>query len=88
MMPRRLASILVLAHYIVLCKFVMKFFRAGHGPDMEAFEKASNAELGPVRYPYTNLSFMFETTFMLKLCTHILDESLVKLDNDYYKCWE
>lgn len=66
----------------------IKISREGHGPDAEAFEKASNAELVPVKNPYQNLSFMFETTYMLKLCTHILDESLVKLDNDYYKCWD
>jgi homogentisate 1,2-dioxygenase len=39
----------------------------GHGPSAEVFEKASAAELGPAKIPDTDLAFMFETTYVLKI---------------------
>jgi len=56
-----------------------------HGPEAEVFEKASNAELKPVKIEST-CSFMFETCYMLKLNKKALGES-IKVDVDYYKCW-
>jgi len=53
-----------------------------HGPDFESFEKASNCELIPVKYPYENLAFMFESTMMFKSTTFVMD-NLVKVDQDY-----
>jgi homogentisate 1,2-dioxygenase len=40
-----------------------------HGPDMEAFEHASQSELRPVRYTRT-LAFMFETRFAQRVTTY------------------
>jgi len=37
----------------------------GHGPEKDVFEKASNAELKPVKQTDT-MSFMFETCLGLK----------------------
>lgn len=53
-----------------------------HGPDSEAFEKATNAELKPVKYTGT-LAFMFESCLFFKVCTKSQD--LIKRDEDYYK---
>jgi homogentisate 1,2-dioxygenase len=53
-----------------------------HGPDAEAFEKATNAELKPHRYTGT-LSFMFESYMIFKVATNSKD--LIVRDNDYYK---
>ena len=39
-----------------------------HGPDMDAFEKASNVELKPHKLEGT-LAFMFETRFPQKVST-------------------
>lgn len=57
---------------------------AGHGPEAGVFEKASNAELVPVRYPDNHMQFMFETTYMLK----VSKESCQWIDDDYLHCWE
>lgn len=55
-----------------------------HGPDAEAFETASTAELQPARLSGT-LTFMFET----RLPQHITDfaAELPTLDVDYQECW-
>jgi len=42
-------------------------------------------ELKPEYSGYQNLEFMFETTFMLSICDHMMDESLVKVKYDLYK---
>ena len=56
---------------------------AGHGPEAGVFDKASNMELAPVRFPDNHMQFMFETTYILK----INKECLEWLDNDYLHCW-
>ncbi|KAK2760788.1 hypothetical protein FQN54_002026 [Arachnomyces sp. PD_36] len=38
---------------------------SGHGPDKEAFEKASNADLGPVKVGEGSMAFMFESCLMV-----------------------
>ncbi|KAJ5657115.1 homogentisate 1-2-dioxygenase [Penicillium longicatenatum] len=38
---------------------------SGHGPDSDAFEKASNMELEPVKVGEGSMAFMFESAFML-----------------------
>jgi homogentisate 1,2-dioxygenase len=55
-----------------------------HGPDAEAFEKASTAALEPVRQSAT-LAFMFETRFP-QLITEFAAE-IETLDVDYQDCW-
>jgi homogentisate 1,2-dioxygenase len=55
-----------------------------HGPDAEAFEKASTADLEPVRQSGT-LAFMFET----RLPQHITEfaAEIDTLDKVYQDCW-
>ena len=55
-----------------------------HGPDREAYEKASNAELKPVKLENT-MSFMFETRFPQHLTEFAAKEA--PLQDDYVDCW-
>ncbi len=55
-----------------------------HGPDAQAFEQASRAELAPVKLTNT-LAFMFETRFPQHL-THYA-ATLDTLQADYADCW-
>jgi homogentisate 1,2-dioxygenase len=55
-----------------------------HGPDREAFEKASNANLGPDKLDNT-MSFMFETRFPQHLTPFAANEA--PLQDDYIDCW-
>ena len=55
-----------------------------HGPDAEAFEKASNQELNPVKIE-NSLAFMFETRFPQHV-TKFASES-DGLQQDYINCW-
>lgn len=56
----------------------------GHGPEKDVFEKASNAELKPVKQTDT-MSFMFETCLGLKQ----VDNPNVIMHEDavYRDCW-
>jgi homogentisate 1,2-dioxygenase len=56
-----------------------------HGPDKEAFEKASNANLGPDKLDNT-MSFMFETRFPQHLTAFAATEA--PLQDDYIDCWD
>lgn len=56
-----------------------------HGPDAEAFEKASTAELVPVKLEGTQ-AFMFESSFSMAITEWA--EETAKIDTDYYKCWQ
>jgi len=56
-----------------------------HGPDREAFEKASNAELAPEKLDDT-MSFMFETRFPQHLTPYAASEA--PLQADYIDCWQ
>ncbi len=56
-----------------------------HGPDRDAFEGASNAELGPRKLDNT-MSFMFETRFPQHLTQFAANEA--PLQDDYIDCWE
>lgn len=58
---------------------------AGHGPDAETFEKASNAVLKPV-YQDNTLAFMFETRFVCQPTKFALESS--ELDHQYFECWQ
>jgi homogentisate 1,2-dioxygenase len=55
-----------------------------HGPDKTAFEKASTAELKPVKLSDT-MAFMFETRFPQQLTAFAA--SLPGLQDDYADCW-
>ncbi len=55
-----------------------------HGPDREAFERASKAELKPVKLEDT-MSFMFETRFPQHLTAFAAKEA--PLQDDYVDCW-
>jgi homogentisate 1,2-dioxygenase len=56
-----------------------------HGPDSEAFDKASGAELKPHKLDAT-LAFMFETRWPLKPTAWALTEA--PLEATYARCWQ
>ncbi len=58
---------------------------SAHGPDAEAFEEASHAELKPVKLDDT-LAFMFESRYPLVPTPFALDGPL--LQKDYLDCWK
>ena len=55
-----------------------------HGPDKNAFEGASNAQLGPKKLDKT-MSFMIETRFPQHLTEFAANEA--PLQDDYIDCW-
>lgn len=55
-----------------------------HGPDAEAFERASSMELNPVRLTNT-LAFMFESRFPQRVTKYAAE--LATLQHDYAGCW-
>ena len=56
-----------------------------HGPDRDAFEGASNADLKPHKLDNT-MSFMFETRFPQHLTAFAAKEA--PLQDDYIDCWD
>ncbi len=56
-----------------------------HGPDTEAFEKASNVELKPSKLSNT-MAFMFESRMRQRITQYAA--SLETLQNDYLDCWQ
>jgi len=50
-----------------------------HGPDVDAFEKASQAELKPVKLTNT-LAFMFETRFMQRVTRYAAESTALQKD--------
>jgi homogentisate 1,2-dioxygenase len=55
-----------------------------HGPDAEAFERASNMELKPVRQSNT-MAFMWETRFPQRVTKYAAETST--LQHNYVDCW-
>jgi len=55
-----------------------------HGPDHDAFNKASTERLEP-RFFDGGLAFMFESKFLAKVTPYALECD--HRDKDYYKCW-
>jgi len=55
-----------------------------HGPDSSGYEKASHAELTPVKLDHT-LAFMFETRFPQMLTRYAAESP--NLQRDYIDCW-
>lgn len=56
-----------------------------HGPDAETFQKASTAELKPVKMEST-MAFMFESSFSMAVTEWA--EKSGKLEREYHKCWQ
>jgi len=56
-----------------------------HGPDLDAFEHASNVPLAPVKLENT-LAFMFETRFRQYATRHAVE--LAARQDDYVDCWK
>ena len=56
-----------------------------HGPDIEAFTKASNAELAPHKLDNT-LAFMLESRYVLQPTEYAMTSD--KLDKNYFNCWQ
>lgn len=56
-----------------------------HGPDFMGFEKASNAELKPVKLDNT-MAFMWETRFPQQLTRYAAE--LDTLQDNYLDCWQ
>ncbi len=58
---------------------------SAHGPDLDGFEKATNADLEPQKYTDT-LAFMFETRHLLRPTKFAMETDA--LQSDYYECWQ
>ena len=58
---------------------------SGHGPDADTWEKASHAELKPVKLDHT-LAFMFETGLPVRPTKFALETKI--LQHEYYECWQ
>ena len=58
---------------------------SGHGPDADTWEKASKAELKPVKLDNT-LAFMFETGLPVRPTKFALETKI--LQHEYYECWQ
>jgi homogentisate 1,2-dioxygenase len=57
---------------------------AGHGPDLDAFEKASNSTLSPQKLSNT-LAFMFESRYVIRPTRFAMETPA--LQKDYASCW-
>lgn len=58
---------------------------SAHGPDLEAFEKASNAELKPQKLAGT-MAFMFESRYIIRPTRFAME--CPELQPDYYAVWQ
>ncbi|MEO7660197.1 MAG: homogentisate 1,2-dioxygenase [Pyrinomonadaceae bacterium] len=58
---------------------------SAHGPDLDAFERASNAELSPQKLSGT-LAFMFESRYIIRPTKFSMETS--QLQNDYFEVWQ
>jgi homogentisate 1,2-dioxygenase len=56
-----------------------------HGPDADAFGKASSADLAPHKLDHT-LAFMFESRWAFKPTVWAMDAG--RLDTAYASCWD
>lgn len=58
---------------------------SAHGPDLEAFEKASNASLAPQKLSDT-MAFMFESRYIIRPTRFAME--CAELQKDYYTIWQ
>lgn len=60
-------------------------FFSAHGPDAETFEKASAADLKPIKIDNT-MAFMFETRTPYKVTDFAMQKGFIQ--EDYQECWQ
>jgi homogentisate 1,2-dioxygenase len=58
---------------------------SAHGPDAEAFEKASNAELKPQKLSGT-MAFMFESRYIIRPTKYAMETA--ELQHEYFEVWQ
>jgi homogentisate 1,2-dioxygenase len=58
---------------------------SAHGPDLDAFEKASNAELSPQKLSGT-MAFMFESRYIIRPTKFAMETS--QLQHEYFEVWQ
>ena len=58
---------------------------SAHGPDLDAFEKASNADLAPQKLEGT-LAFMFESRYIIRPTKFAMETS--QLQHEYSEVWQ
>ncbi len=58
---------------------------SAHGPDLDAFEKASNADLKPQKLEGT-MAFMFESRYVIRPTKFAME--CAELQNDYFEVWQ
>ena len=58
---------------------------AGHGPDADTFERATNADLKP-NYLADTLAFMFETQLVVRPTEFAINSRI--LQHEYFECWQ
>ncbi len=58
---------------------------SAHGPDLDAFEKASNADLKPQKLEGT-MAFMFESRYIIRPTKFAMETS--QLQADYFEVWQ
>jgi homogentisate 1,2-dioxygenase len=58
---------------------------SAHGPDLDAFEKASNADLKPQKLEGT-LAFMFESRYIIRPTKYAMETS--QLQPEYFEVWQ
>ena len=58
---------------------------SAHGPDLDAFEKASNAELKPQKLEGT-MAFMFESRYVIRPTRFAMETS--ELQREYFEVWQ
>lgn len=58
---------------------------SGHGPDADTFDRASAADLKPVKLDGT-LAFMFETRFACRPTKFAMETAM--LQHEYFECWQ
>ncbi|MGB7207673.1 MAG: homogentisate 1,2-dioxygenase [Pyrinomonadaceae bacterium] len=58
---------------------------SAHGPDLDAFEKASNADLAPQKLEGT-MAFMFESRYIIRPTRFAMETS--QLQPEYFEVWQ
>jgi len=58
---------------------------SAHGPDLDAFEKASNADLAPQKLEGT-MAFMFESRYLIRPTKFAMECS--QLQSNYFEVWQ
>lgn len=58
---------------------------SAHGPDLEAFEKASNVDLKPQKLEGT-MAFMFESRYIIRPTKFAMETS--ELQSEYFEVWQ